>query len=57
MLLRRKYLIDYIALLLMVIVLVISEEAVPFTRYIYHANDQARPHPAKTESSATQMQE
>ena len=37
----RKYLIDYIALLLMVIVLVISEEAVPFTRYIYHANDQA----------------
>lgn len=25
----------------MVIVLVISEEAVPFTRYIYHVDDQA----------------
>lgn len=24
----------------MVIILVISEEAIPFTRYIYHANDQ-----------------
>ena len=32
---------DYLALLLMVIVLVISEEAVPFTRYIYHVDDQA----------------
>ena len=38
----RKYLVDYIALLLMVVILVISEEAVPFTRYIYHIDDQAR---------------
>ncbi len=36
----RTYLIDYVALLLMVVILVISEEAVPFTRYIYHIDDQ-----------------
>lgn len=29
----------------MVVILVISEEAVPFTRYIYHTNDQASPSP------------
>ena len=37
----RKYALDYIALLLMVIFLVMSEETVPFTRYIYHFDDQA----------------
>ena len=37
----RKYALDYIALLLMVIFLVMSEETVPFTRYIYHIDDQA----------------
>ena len=39
----RKYAVDYIVLLLMVIFLVMSEETVPFTRYIYHIDDQARP--------------
>ena len=39
----RTYLIDYVALLLMVVILVISEEAVPFTRYIYHVDDQVCP--------------
>ena len=37
----RKYALDYVALLLMVIFLVMSEETVPFTRYIYHVDDQA----------------
>ncbi|CAK0784440.1 hypothetical protein CVIRNUC_007644 [Coccomyxa viridis] len=36
----RKYALDYVALLLMVIFLVMSEETVPFTRYIYHVDDQ-----------------